>query len=129
MTLISRTLLLLFIIVLSSNLNAQSVEQFFIKITPNQDLVNCGKLINKKTKTSLDYYVKNNKTDIVKPSQALEWINDSLKSVTTKDAKVVFFIHGYWGSLPLALNRTSQEFQKSYFNSDSTHVKAIVHII
>lgn len=129
MTLTNRILFLLSVILLSSNLNAQSVEQFFIKITPNQDLVNCGKLINKKTKTILEFYVENEKLDIIEPSQALAWINDSIQTSHAKDSKVVFFIHGYWGSLPFALNRTTQEFKKSYFNSDTTHVKAVIHIL
>ncbi len=111
------------------NLNAKTVEQFFIKITPNQNLVNCGKLKIKKAQTKFDFFVQNNKVDIIKPAEALAWINDSILKNNSENTKILFFIHGFWGSLPFAVHRTAKEFDASYFKNDSANVKAIVHII
>lgn len=128
MALTNRVFTLLFILISYTNLNAKMVEQFFIKISPNQELVNCGRLKVSKTKTSFDYFIKGNKVDIVSPEDALEWINDSIQKKYPADSKVLFFIHGFWGSLPFATHRTAKEFAKSYFKEDNKTV-AIVHIV
>lgn len=129
MVLTSRITLILFILTSYINLNAKTVEQFFIKITPNQELVNCGKLKVKKAKTSFEYFVKDNKVDIVSSEDALEWINDSIQRSYPSDSKVLFFLHGFWGSLPFAIHRTSKEFDKSYFTNTNSKTTAIIHII
>lgn len=129
MALTSRIFSFLFIISFHTNLNAKTVEQFFIKISPNQELVNCGKLKVNNSKTSFDYFIKDNKVDIVTPEDALEWINDSIAKNHAQDTKVLFFIHGFWGSLPFALHRTAKEFSKSYFTNENSKTVAIVHII
>jgi esterase/lipase superfamily enzyme len=105
------------------------VEQFFIKISPNQELVNCGTLKVNKSKTSFNYFIKDNKVDIIEPLEALEWINDSIQKKYSSDAEILFFIHGFWGSLPFAIHRTAKEFQKSYFKNEKSKTVAIVHIV
>lgn len=129
MALTNRIFYILFILFFHTNLNAKTVEQFFIKISPNQELVNCGKLKVSKSKTRFEYFVKDKKVDIITPGEALEWINDSIHQKYSSDAKVLFFIHGFWGSLPFAIHRTAKEFSKNYFKNEASKTVAIVHIV
>jgi len=111
-----------------TNLKANTVKQYFIKISPNQNLVNCGKLKVLKTKTNLEFFVQNQKVDIIEPKEALEWINDSIAKQHPDSSKVLFFVHGFWASLRFAIHRTAKEFEASYFADKSTNLVSIVHV-
>lgn len=111
------------------NINAQIVKQFYIQITPNEALVNCGKLKVKKNKTKLESFIGKEASNNIKPEAALNIIKDSLILKNPEVSKVVFFIHGFWASLPFAISRTSKSFEENYFKTDSIDKIAFVHII
>ena len=110
------------------NVKAKTVKQLFIKISPSSELVKYGKFEIKSFSTKLDYINKDYNVDEITTKEALLWVNNEIKNFP-KVSKVLFFIHGFWGSLPYSLNRSTKKFEKYYFKSDSSNVDAIVHII
>lgn len=116
---------ILFLFAFQSNTGA--TPQFFIKISPEKKLVKYGKLDVGLYTTKLDYVTINDKPIETSSEKALKWINNTI--VKDSSAKVLFFIHGFWGSLPYALHFTSKTFNNDYFKTDSFSVKAIIHIM
>ncbi len=110
------------------NVKAKTVKQFFIKISPSGERVKYGKFKIKKFSTKFDYVKKNLIIDEATTNDALLWVNNEIQNFP-KEAKVLFFIHGFWGSLPYGLSMSTKKFEKYYFTSDSYNVCAIVHII
>jgi len=110
------------------NVKAKTVKQFFIKISPSGERVKYGKFKIKKFSTKFDYVKKNLIIDEATTNDALLWVNHEIQNFP-KEAKVLFFIHGFWASLPYSLNRSTKKFEKYYFTSDSSNVCAIIHII
>ncbi len=109
---------------------AQMPKQYFIKISPSDSKVRYGEFMIKKHSTTLNYHTVENKPDIITPDKALQWINKEIQGDNPeKKSKVLFFIHGFWGSLTYAIDITSEAFDKYYFNGDSSNVVAIIHII
>jgi esterase/lipase superfamily enzyme len=103
------------------------MQQYFIKISPKINLVNVGKLAINSSNTSLQNYIKNQEVDILSIDEALIWLDNQCQ--TNEKNKVIFYIHGFWASIPFALHRTAKAFQNHYFKNDNTSIKAIVHII
>lgn len=92
-------------------------------------MVNCGKVEVSKSSSELKLFIQNNTTDVLEVEDALQWINNSLLETASENQKIVFFIHGFWASLPFAFNRTSYVFDKYYFTHKPSNIAAIVHVI
>lgn len=106
------------------------MNQYFLKLSPRHSLVNCGIVDINESNAKLNYYVKDAKLDVFEAKEALEYLNHRiLEENITKNPKVIFFIHGFWGSLPFTLFRTSRAFQRYYFKSKESNISSIVHII
>ena len=109
--------------------NANIVNQYFIKITPNVPLVNCGKLKIKKVKTELNSFLGKEDSNNIKPEDALKLINDSILLKSPKTSKIVFFVHGFWASLPFAIHRTSKGFKQNYYKDEKETPIIVIHIL
>ena len=105
-------------------------NQYFIKISPSNNKVKFGKFTIKNYCTTYDYYSADNKVAMVSADKALQWINKEIgEENQDTTSKVLFFIHGFWGSLHYAVNMSAKNFDKYYLNNDSSGLVAIVHII
>lgn len=125
---ISNIFCIIFILYFTST-NAKTVEQYYIKITPNVPTVDCGKLKITKLKTEQISFVGKDIDSNVEVKKALAILNDSILLKHKADSKIVFFMHGFWASLPYAINRTAKGFKTNYFKKDSLNVVAIIHVL
>ena len=117
-------------LLISFNMEAKTVQQFFIKISPSNNLVKYGKINVKKYNTTFDYHTKGNHIDLAMPHDALLWIFSMIhKKNQDKSSKVLLFLHGFWGSTPYSAYYTTKKFNDYYFKNDSSGIVAIVHII
>ncbi len=109
---------------------AQRPKQYFVKISPSNSKVRYGQFLIKNHRASLNYHTNGSKYDTSSPYKALQWINKQIQINHPEDtSKVLFFIHGFWGSFPYAIDITTKAFDNYYFQSDTSNVAAIIHII
>lgn len=105
------------------------MEQYFIKIDPKLDVVSCGNFNTSSDNTKFIYHQKDAKSEYFSSDYALSWINTEVEKLDNSKSKILFFVHGFWASLSLPLNRTTQVFENKYFKNTEDDIAAIVHIV